>query len=212
LTLWGAIEKGKNRALKEDLGKLEEQKQEVQIKFTREIEDLKKNNVLEVELRKHKYQEKKNQFAKFFTLLDEFNNKSTEIFMERFTPIFSRLMESSLVNDENNQSEARTEFNHGMMGLINELNQEYLKLTTETNSIRLISSAELDTLLDQLTKKVFEATDTTQNMMKLMASQSFWEDQSILEPLKQKAENQGNEVLIIRGELRKQMKLELDQI
>ena len=62
-------EKGKNRALKEDIESLEDQKQQVQIKYTRELEDLKKNNALNIELRKHKYEEKKIQFAKFFTLL-----------------------------------------------------------------------------------------------------------------------------------------------
>ena len=45
-----------------------------------------------------------------------------------------------------------------------------------------------------------------------MASQEFLKDQTILDPLKQKAEIQGKEVLVIRDELRKQMKVELDRI
>lgn len=143
-------EKGKNRALKEDIESLEDQKQQVQIKYTREIEELKKDNALNIELRKHKYEEKKNQFAKFFTLLDEFHAKSNEIFMERFGPIYSKFMENYLVDDESTQNEAIAEFNQGMMGLFGELNQEHLKLTTETNSIRLISSEILDGHLDQL--------------------------------------------------------------
>lgn len=69
-------EKGKNRALKEDIESLENQKQQVQIKYTREMEELKKDSAFEIELRKHKYGEKKNQFAKFFTLLDEFMPKA----------------------------------------------------------------------------------------------------------------------------------------
>lgn len=205
-------EKGKNRALKEDIESLEDQKQQVQIKYTREIEELKKDNALNIELRKHKYEEKKNQFAKFFTLLDEFHAKSNEIFMERFGPIYSKFMENYLVDDESTQNEAIAEFNQGMMGLFGELNQEHLKLTTETNSIRLISSEILDGHLDQLTAKVGDATNTAQDMLKMMASPEFWADQTILSPLQIKAEEQGREIILIRNNIRKQMKGELDQI
>ena len=205
-------EKGKNLALKEDIEKLEDQKQQVQIKYTKEIEELKKENTLNIELRKHKYQEKKEEFAKFFTLLDEYHNKSNEIFVERFGPIYSKFMENYLVDDETTKSEAIAEFNQNIMELFNELNQEYLKLSTETNSIRLITSIELDELLDQLNSKVGDATNTAQKMLKMMASQEFWSDQTIVEPLQKKAEIEGQQIIAIRDNIRKQMKLELDQI
>ncbi len=205
-------EKGKNRALKEDIESLEDQKQQVQIKYTRELEELKKENSLNIELRKHKYEEKKNQFAKFFTLLDEFHAKSNEIFIDQFGTIYSKFMKNYLVDDESTQNEAIAEFNQGMMGLFGELNQEHLKLTTETNSIRLISSEVLDGHLDQLTAKVGDATNTAQELLKMMASHEFWVDQTILSPLQIKAEDQGREIILIRDNIRKQMKVELDQI
>ncbi len=204
--------KGKNRALKEDIENLENQKQQVQIKYSKEIEELKKNNTLNIELRKHKYQEKKDQFAKFFTLLDAFHNKSNEIFIERFGPIYSNFMENYLADDESTQNEAITDFNHEIMTLFNELNQEYLKLSTETNSIRLITSSTLDELLDRLNTKVGEATNTTQGMLKMMASQEFWTDQTVSQPLQEKAELEGQDIIAIRDSIRKQMKVELDQI
>ena len=132
--------------------------------------------------------------------------------MERFGPIYSRFMENYLVDDESTQNEAIAEFNQGMMGLFGELNQEHLKLTTETNSIRLISSEVLDGHLDQLTAKVGDATNTAQEMLKMMASPEFWADQTILSPLQIKAEEQGREIILIRDNIRKQMKGELDQI
>ncbi|MBS3798590.1 hypothetical protein [Pseudoalteromonas sp. BDTF-M6] len=205
-------EKGKNRALKEDIQNLEEQKQQVQIRFAKEVEELKKTNVLNIELRKHKYEEKKKQFAKFFTLLDEFHAKSNEIFMQRFGPIYSKFMESYLVGEDTIQNEAIAEFNKGMMALFGELNQEHLKLTTETNSIRLISSSMLDSLLDKLTANLGEATNTAQEVLRMMASPEFWADQSILLPLQAKAEDQGRAIILIREDICKQMKLELDEI
>lgn len=105
-------EKGKNRALREDISNLEDQKQKVQIKYMKEIEELKKENALNVELRKYKYQDKKEQFAKFFNLLDEFNKKSNEMFLQRFGTIFSNFMR----HDESNQSEAFVEFVQEMGG------------------------------------------------------------------------------------------------
>lgn len=205
-------EKGKNRALNEDIENLEEQKQQVQIKYTKEIEELKKNNALNIELRKHKYEEKKKQFSKFFTFLDEFHAKRNEIFIERFGPIHSKFMENYLVDDESTQNEAITEFNQGMIALFGELNQELLKLTTETNSIRLISSSALDGFLDELTANVGEATNTAHEMLKIMASPEFWADQTILSPLQEKAQEQGREIITIRDNIRKQMKIELNQI
>ena len=205
-------EKGKNKALKEDIEKLEEQKQKVQIKYTKEIESLKKDNTLEVELRKHKYQEKKDQFAKFFTLLDEFHNKSNKKFLDDFGPIFSKFMESSLSDDADAQNKGIAVFNQEMSELTAELHKESLKLSTETNSIRLISSEAMDALLDQLNKNVSEATDCTQEMLNIMAQQEFWQDQSIIQPLMQNAEVKGKEIIEIRDKIRKQMKAELDEI
>lgn len=205
-------EKGKNLALKEDIGKLEKEKQDVQIKYTREIEELKKNNTLEVELRKHKYQDKKNQFSKFFMLLDEFHNKSNAIFTDKFMQIFSDFMNPVLSDDDDISNEGIINFNKGVADIFNELNEELLKVTTETNSIRLVSSLEIDALLDELNIKISEATNTAQDMIKLMTTQEFLEDQATLEPLKGKAEQQGIEVINLRNEIKEQMKKELDEI
>ena len=205
-------EKGKNHALKEDIEKLENQKQKVQIKYTKEIESLKKDNTLEVELRKHKYQQKKDQFAKFFTLLDEFHNKSNKKFLDEFGPIFSKFMESSLNENADAQNSGVSVFNQEMSELTAELHKESLKLSTETNSIRLISSEAMDVLLDRLNKNVSEATDCTQEMFSLMTKPEFFQDQSIIQPLTQKAEIKGKEIIEIRDKIRKQMKVELDEI
>lgn len=60
--------------------------------------------------------------------------------------------------------------------------------------------------------KVGDATNTAQDMLKMMASPEFWADQTILSPLQIKAEEQGREIILIRNNIRKQMKGELDQI
>lgn len=92
------------------------------------------------------------------------------------------------------------------------MNQEYLTLAMETNSIRLITSELLDELLDQLTSSVSDGTNTAQEMLKIMATPDFLMDQSILLPLQEKAEVESQKILVLRNSIRKQMKVELDQI
>lgn len=204
-------EKAKNLALKEDVAKLEDEKQKVLIKYTKEIEELKKSNTLDIELRKHKYQEKKEQFAKYFNLLDQYHRKSNEIFVEKFKPIFKQLMQSA-TDDESAENERIGLFSERVMGLFNELNEEHLKLSTETNSIRLISSEEIDVLLDRHSLMVGQSTQETTEMIKIMVSPEYLANPSILDPFKQRVESGGIEIEKLSDEIKNRMKMELNEI
>lgn len=205
-------EKGKNRALVEDVSRLEDEKQKVQIKYSRELEEYKKENVLNVELRKHKYNDKKNQFTKYFALLDDFNRKSNEVFQDQFGTIFSKFAGKAMSGEGAIDESFASEFSLEIAQLINEIGKDYLRISTEANSIRLVSSDAVDGLIDQLNKLVGDSTKTTQDMLKTMGTLEFWNDQSILNPLTEHAIKQGQEIIHVREALRKQMKAELDEI
>ncbi len=81
--------KGKNRALKEDISRLEDEKQKIIAKYRAETEELKKQHSLEIEKRKYQYEDKRTQFTKYFSMLDQFHGKSHKIFTERFSPILN---------------------------------------------------------------------------------------------------------------------------
>lgn len=51
--------KGKNRALEEDVSRLEDEKQKIIAKYRAETEELKKQHSLEIEKRKYKYEDKR---------------------------------------------------------------------------------------------------------------------------------------------------------
>jgi len=96
--------KGKNKALMEDNICLENDKQKIAVQHRNETEELKKQHSLDIEKRKYQYEEKRHQFSKYFKLLDEFNQRSNETFVEEFikdqsliTPLVKRSEESGAV-------------------------------------------------------------------------------------------------------------------
>ncbi|MEI6214999.1 MAG: hypothetical protein WCP10_12910 [Desulfuromonadales bacterium] len=204
--------KGKNKALQEDVSKLEDEKQKVLAKYMTEMEWIKKQHALDIEKRKYLYDEKRQQFVKYFALLDEFHRKSNAIFTSQFQPIMNRFLASYLVTDETAKNNAILEFNREVHLIFNQLYEEQLKVNTETNSIRLISSDTMDELLDKLESAIKKSTDDASEMLKFMATPEFWADQSLIMPLQQKSENTGQLVLTRRNAVRSRMKIELNEI
>lgn len=204
--------KGKNKALLEDISKLEDEKQKIVAKYRSETEELKKRHALDIEKRKYKYEEKRAQFSRYFEFLDEFHGKCNSIFTERFPPIMNKFLGSYLSDDQSEKQQAILNFNREVQSVFNELYQEQLKVKTETNSIRLISSPELDNLLDELESTVEKATDQASQMLKFMGTPEFWADQTLIKPYQEEAAMTGLEVQKLRDALRNRMKVELDEI
>jgi uncharacterized membrane protein YraQ (UPF0718 family) len=69
-------EKGKNKALLSDIKRLTEEKERI-------VSDFK----LEIEKRKYQYESKKEQYFKYFNLIDEFGKSGNDDFYENFFPI-----------------------------------------------------------------------------------------------------------------------------
>lgn len=204
--------KGKNKGLSEDIKTLESQKQEIAIKYKAELEEIRKKHSLEIEKRKYQYEDKRAQFTKYFALLDEFHSKSNSVFLEKFNPLFIELMSASFEQGDTECNDALVSFTQGVQIITNEINEEYLKIKTEQNSIRLIASREVDSLLDELESSVKIATDKTTELIKLMSSQEYFLDQTIAIPYMKELETEGKAVMLCRDKLKERMKVELDTI
>jgi len=204
--------KGKNKALQEDNIRLENDKQKVVAQHRNETEELKKQHSLDIEKRKYQYEEKRHQFSKYFKLLDEFNNRSNQTFVEEFYPIMNEFF-NGIIESENDVYQAELiKFNEKMQVLTHKLHEESLKVSTETNSIRLISSPEIDKLLDAMELAIKQVTDQSTEMMNFMMSEDFIKDQSLITPLVKRSEESGAVVKGYRNALIAQMKKELDEI
>jgi hypothetical protein len=204
--------KGKNKALIEDVEKLEDEKQKIIAKYRAETEEIKKQHTLDVEKRKFQYEDKRKQFSKYFSLLDEFHGKSNSVFVEKFQPIVNEFLAGYLVDDEDVKNEAIVKYNGSVQALVFELNEEQLKLKSEQNSIRLIASLEVDELLDKLEIAVKAATDLSTDMLQFMTTLEFWADQNLILPYQEKLVVSGNEVQVFHNKLKEQMKIELNEI
>lgn len=123
-----------------------------------------------------------------------------------------RFLKSCLVEDQAAKNAGILEFNREVQLLFNQLYEELLKVNSETNSIRLISSDTMDDLLNKLETTVKKSTDDASEMLKFMVTPEFWTDQSLIIPLQKKSESSGQLVLASRNELRNRMKIELNEI
>ncbi|EMK3512032.1 hypothetical protein V8094_004565 [Vibrio parahaemolyticus] len=204
--------KGANKALKEDIESLENLKQQIVAKHTNELESVKKQHQLDIEKRKFKYEDKRAQFSKYFRLIDEFNSKCNSVFVERFPQMNQRLLAGQISGCQETANKSLLEFNYEIMQLFNELNEEQIKVNTESNSIRLIASPEVDALLDRLSEKIKQSYEDSVAMLKFMGTPEFILDKSLVQPLQEKLVLSGAQVLKAREALKQQMKFELDEI
>jgi hypothetical protein len=205
-------EKGKNKALQEDIYKLEEEKQKIILKNNSEIERLKKEHTLDIEKRKFKYEDKRIQFTKFFLMIDEFQRKSTNIMLERFSNILSEFFSSSITGNENQKKQAIYKFTHDIQPILSEIDEERIKMFNETSSIRLISSPEIDILLTEFENALENSKEIGSKMINFMATPEYILNPEILTSYTDENEKSGNRVLECREKLKNRMKYELNEI
>jgi hypothetical protein len=173
--------------------------------------EIKKPLALGIEKRECPYDEKRQQFVNYCTLLDEFHRKNNTIFTLQFHPIMNRFLASNSVEDKIARNHAILEFNGEVQWLFSQLYEEQQKVNSETDSIRSFSSDTLDELLDKLESAVKKTTDDATEVLKFMATPELWADQSLAATL-QKAENSVQLVLTCRNAVRSRMRVELDEI
>jgi len=205
-------EKGKNKALKEDLFELENQKQTIHSKFQSELELLKKQHALDAKKREFKYVDKRDQFAKYFALLEEFHGKSNAIVADKFQPIISDFLVAFMSGEQDKQDLAIKQFTDSNSIIFQELNHDLVKLKTETHGLRLISSDELEVLLDELDASITKSTNDATSMVQFMAKPEFWANQALLKPYEQQNIISAKEVEQVHLKVKRQMKAELDVI
>ena len=226
-----------NKALQEAVSRLEDENQKLLAKYITEKEknelpDRKQRNVVPTKVKKQwdispaeikkplavdrekrdcQYDEKRQQFVNYFTLLDEFHRKNNAVFTLQFHPIMNRFLASNSVEDEIARNRASLEFDREVQALFNQLREEQQKVNSETDSIRSFSSDTLDELLDKLESAVKKSTDDATEVLKFMATPELWADRSLALPL-QKAEKSVQLVQTCRNAVRRRMKVELHEI
>ena len=91
---------------------------------------IKKPRVVSIEKRECRFDEKRQRFVKYCTLLDEFHRKNNEIFTLQFHPIMNRFLASNSVKNETDRNHAIVEFNREVQLLFNQLYEEQQKVNS----------------------------------------------------------------------------------
>ncbi|MBS0351227.1 MAG: hypothetical protein JSR33_08600, partial [Proteobacteria bacterium] len=134
-------EKGKNQALLSDVKKLTEEKEKVTAAYQ-----------LDIAKRKYQYETKKEQFLKYYHLLDEYNGLNNKKFQEHMMPAISKFHKDYIEagSDQRKKIHASTYFANVTQTLMNEYYSDYTKFKHETSALRLIAGAKVLSILTDI--------------------------------------------------------------
>ena len=134
-------EKGKNKALLGDIQKLTQEKESVIAKFQ-----------LDLAKRKYQYETKKEQYFKYFNLLDQFSADGNKETQEKFFPVINKFNSDFLAAQGNQKKEflATKVFSEAVNNIVLGSNDKLIKIKNETSSLRLIAGEATLALLDDL--------------------------------------------------------------
>jgi hypothetical protein len=135
------VQKGKNRAMKEDIKKITFEKESVSSAFT-----------LDIEKRKFQYDTKKEQYLKYFNLLDEMNSNANISGFNSVMPLINSFISDFIkaAGNKKKETEIVGSFSESINSEIQKSNENWIKLKNETNSIRLVANDETIDLLNKL--------------------------------------------------------------
>ena len=161
-------ERVKNKAYIGDIRRLEGEKELVR-----------KEHQLDIEKRKYRYESKREQFVKYFNLIDAFAAKSNSEIQSRFLPMTTAYNSEYLngYGDKQKETDAITKFSSGIQGLMFEANENLIRLRSETNAIKIIASTRTVNLIvemDGLYDKSFElSSQMIKELGNAVATQNF---------------------------------------
>lgn len=196
-------EKGKNKALLGDIKALTEEKERI-------VSDFK----LEIEKRKYKYESKKEQYFKYFNLIDEFGKSGNDDYFENFSPIvesFSRSYLSANGNKER-ELEALNNFSASLHPMILRSNENLVRLRAETKSVRLIASKEVRDYLEELDELYDTSFEKSSKMLREMANNMISDNQDLISEQNNELHILGDSIKKIHNKLVEEIRKELDEI
>lgn len=209
-------ERGKLKAQMAENKKLVEQSESIKSKFNKELEEFKKEHQLEISKRKYQYESKKEQYIKFFRLLDDFSNENNIKTQEKFLPILEEFnrnyLNAASTNKKKNETAAVTVFQKKIQQLMFDSNKDLIRIKQETNTIRLIASDEILKRLDLLTLAYDDSFEASSKMMSNLAPLIIENNQDKMKTNQRELEICGMVINNIKNEIINLMRRELSEI
>jgi len=196
-------EKGKNKALLQDLEQMTEEKEKVSSKYQ-----------LDISKRKYKYEDKRTQYFKYFNLLDSFTADNQKVAQESFMPALHKFNAKFLNANGNTKIElkATSDFANSINEILMKANESLIKLKQETNSINLIAGQKVSQTLRELEKAYSDSLDQSAEIMKDYSNNVIYRKTDLLEKQQREMEITGRNLQILKDRLMREIKDELDEI
>ena len=196
-------QKAKNKALRNE-----------NLTLTQQIEDIKKRHELDIAKRKYQYESKKEQYLKFFQLIDSFTGKQNLSCINKMTPIITEFYAGFLatIDDKTEQNKVCTVYMEKIQNLMNENNTELMKVKQETNTIRLIASQEVIELLNLMEKTYDYMFDTSAQIINMLPNNIMKNNQIVLQKHVEILTEISHSALNIKEHLIQQMRNDLNKI
>ena len=196
-------EKGKNKALLGDIKRLTEEKERI-------ISDYK----LDIEKRKYKYESKKEQYFKYFNLIDEFGKSGNDSFYRDFFPIVDTFNKDFLSanGDKERELEVLNNFTSSLNPMLSKSNENLVRLRAETKTIRLIANDKVQGYLDKLDQLYDISFERSADMLRSMGNNIISNNQALIDKQNQDLQSLGSMINEVHEQLVIAIKKELDEI
>lgn len=182
----------------------------------KDLEKLRHKHTLDLQKRSKMYELKTTQFQNYFRLMDEFARKHRSDFSEKFKPLLDRFMQDYLkaesCQDQQGSTQAITQFGSGIGHLTAAGHKEYLAMKSETNSLRLIASDSVITLLDRVQAANDAALSAANELMNEYVQLFVTRNHLELERRQRILHQAGDVITDLRAQLMEQMRKELSEI
>jgi hypothetical protein len=216
-------QKGKNRAFLEEINKLEAEKQaailekdtsieKLKYQFNHDLEVQKKELTLKIEKKKYKYESKKNEYYTFMAYLDVFNAFQMKVLHDDFLPVITSYYQADVMDFQKRSEEKSIEFNNKCLLALSKFREQQEILFSQVNGLKLSASEEVIQVISELIEEIQVTNVNFQSLVEELGNPGFQFQQVLSNDLLSKGQNEREKITLLRENLLRVMKVDLDKL
>lgn len=216
-------QKGKNRAFLENINKLEVEKQaaiqekntsveKLKSQFNHDLEMQKKEFTLEIENKKYKYESKKNEYYIFMAYLDVFNNVQIKVLHDDFLPVITSYYQTDVTGFQQKSEQKSIEVNNKCLLALSDFIEQQGILFSQVNGLKLSASEDVMQVISEIIEEIQVISVNFQYLIEELGSPDFQSQQVLSSDLLSKGQNEQDKITLLRENLLRVMKADLDQL
>ncbi|WP_198134761.1 hypothetical protein [Psychromonas ingrahamii] len=216
-------QKGKNSAFLEEINKLEAEKQaaileketsveKLKSQFNHDLEVQKKQFTLVIENKKYKYESKKNEYYTFMAYLDVFNNVQMKALHDDFWPVITSYYQADVTGLQKKSEEKSIEFNNKCLLALSKFREQQGILFSQVNGLKLSASEQVMQVISELIEEIQVININFQDLLEELDSPDFQFQQVLSNDLFSKGQNEQEKITLLRENLLRVMKADLDKL